>query len=463
MRAGRRPSVAVLALSLAFGVGTILACVPRASAAPVQQSSVSQRITVKARQIRSSGTVLKTGLKPRILASALLWDYVPGTAVSVPYVALQLGDVPKTGVSVLAARMGKVTPDSSDGFVLRLPLLKRDNSLVFTLIDDRGQFEEWEVLLQLSLKESAIFVDETCKDYYLRIKELQRPAGPNLMYVGCRAGSRPRDLTLDIVWPDIERIQYLQNQIPADSAVLSVPLESRRESDSLLTGIHGLGKRSNYRVHYTPYVPPPYEAWAGLAFFRTAFEQSNFGSKFSSISTAFLGQFWYRPEDVPLSVMVRGFGSLLNFSNTLAPDPGWAESVQTYFLDAELRYRVVDSGGWRIDPFFGGWFFFMKVKSRAFGTQRIIDPVLGLVIQRNISTRDTLGLTIRAVPLQSFFNPFRFRVDQSYIEYELTYIHPFKLRNRLFATLYWGNLHYAPENSAVTSGSYLVLGGGYGW
>ena len=438
-------------------------------AAPINSITAAQKLTLKLRRLKATGLVLKDGLKAGVLASALMWDYIPGTSVSVPYVTIQLRQVPLDGsITVLAARSGKLKADSRNGFVMRFPLLKKESSVIFTMINDQGQLEEWEVLVSLALTESAIYVDETCRDYHLKIKEMMRPAGPNLVYLGCRMGSRPYDLALEMIWTDISRIEYLSNIIDAESAILTVPLETKEHSLSRLAGIHRNGQRSLYSLSYEPYVPPPYEAWAGMAFFKTFFEQSNYNYQFNQIATAFLGQFWYRPEDVPLSIMIRGFGSLLSFSNTMtplkgAPELANQESVQTYFADAEVRYRVFDRYRFRITPLFGGWFFFMNVKSSKFGMQQIIDPVIGLQVQREVGTRASVGLTLRVVPLQSFFNPFQFKTDQSYLEAELTYLHPFQKRNRFFVTSYYGTMKYVSAGLPTSNGSYLVLGGGYGW
>ena len=436
-----------------------------ASAAPVKTVMATQKITIKVRRVKGTGVLLKEGVKADVVSSALQWEYIPETSVSVPYISLKLDRLPMVGnMTVLVGRTGKLTPDPVKGYIVRLPLMKKENPLLITVIDPKGDYEDWEVMVQISLLESAIFVDETCSEYALRIRELKRPAGPNLIYVGCRMGATARDLSLDILWGEIDRIQYRSKTITAETSVLTVPLESKDTSEAELSGFQQrTGAQSSYSIQYTPYIPPPYEAWAGLAFFRTGFSQNNFPSKFSQISTAFLGQFWYRPEDTQLSIMTRAFGSLLSFSNTLDPDPGFKDSVQTYFVDVEARYKVLEKKGWRIDPFLGGWYYFMRVKSRQFGLQRIINPILGAVVEREVNKRDKIGLTLRFVPLQSFFNPFTFSLSQAYTEIELTYVHPLMKRNRVFGTLYWGNLNYEPEGLARTSGSYLVIGGGYGW
>lgn len=217
-----------------------------------------------------------------------------------------------------------------------------------------------------------------------------------------------------------------------------------------------------YTLEFEPDPPPPYEVWLGGAFFRTQFSQSNFPASYSGIGSAFMGQVWFRPEGVPLSIMLRGFGTLFNFSGSLSPDLG-ADSVKTYFVDAELRFRVLDRARWRVEPFVGGWVYFSDVKTRRFGVQRIIDPIMGVAVSKGIFKRDTLGVTLRFVPLQPIFNPAAFSLSQAYFESEWTYQHAFKRRNRWFLSMYYGAMKFQPEEGATTTGSYMVIGGGYGW
>ncbi len=450
---------------LAAAVSVVAALASAAVEAAPVQSMGSQRILIRSKRIRLMGvSVLKQGIQATLAPVPLQWDYVPGSSVSVPYITLLLRGVPTDkGTTVLAARSGKLVPDSSDGYSIRLPILKKDSQMIFSVIDAKGSLEEWEVRVQITLSESAIFVDESCKEFHLKIRELKRPAGPNLMFVGCKLGTRPQELSLDVLWSDVERIEYSGKVIEAENSVITVPLESRRTSEAAIIGLHDRSLRSIYQLRYEPYVPPPYEFWAGLGMFSASFTQSNFGSKFSGMSAAFLGQFWYRPEDVRLSIMIRGFGTIAQLSHSLDP-PAGEDSVKMYFVDAEARFRVLDRGGWRLDPFLGAWVVFMKVDTRRFGVQRIIDPIFGAVIQRSVGRRDWLGLTLRFVPLQSFFNPLEFSTSQAYFEGELTYVHPLQLRNRLFVTAYIGQLKYAPGAPlADTEGSFLLIGAGYGW
>ncbi len=267
-----------------------------AFSAPVQTLSSSQRITMKTRRVSGSG-VLKDGLKADVGSSALQWDYIPGTSVSVPFITLRLTNVPANS-TVLAARSGKLPPDKDGHFSMRFPIVKQVNPLLFTVIDATGRFEEWEVVLSLALLESAVFVDENCREYALKIRELKRPKGPNLVYIGCRAGGRPQELSLDVLWNDVDRVEYMSKAIPSNSSVVTLPLESRRQTETKLSGFHPQGQQSIYAINYQPFVPPPYEAWVGLAFFKTSFEQSNFKSKYGQTSTAFLSQFWYHPGNM---------------------------------------------------------------------------------------------------------------------------------------------------------------------
>jgi len=433
-------------------------------AAPIRSTMQAQKITIKTKRIRGSGVILKDGIQPSLLSGSLEWEYIPETYVSVPFVSLKLGKVPVNDrVTLLVEKTDQLRPNPLNGYVVRLPLLKKDNSVSVTAIDANGQLEEWELAVHVDSTQSAVFVDENCKENYFKIKELKRTADSNLIYVGCRTGAGNKELSLDVLWGDVNQVEYLSQRFVAEDSVLTIPLESRHNSDSDISGVHSSGEKSTYKVSYLPYQSPSYELWLGLAFFRNTLGQSNVASQYTSHSSAFLGQFWYRPEEVPFSLMIRGFGSLYSYSDRLAPVQNYKEKVKTYFLDAEVRVNVLNSKGWRVDPFLGGWFFFQDVRTRSIGVQRIICPVLGLVFQRNIGKRDSLGLTTRIVPLQNFFNPLAFKKEQSYIEFELTYVHPLRRRNRVFATLYKGNLNYATEGFAALTGSYLVLGGGYGW
>jgi len=459
----RGARLALLIVSTLSGVYTGLG-VDAVHAAPVKSVIAGQRLLVQVQRTKGNKAVLRDGMKAQVVSSVLQWDYVPSSSVSIPYVDVQFAGIPiPNSLTILAERAGTLKADPKRGYVLHLPLMKTENSVLITVVDQVGGFEDWKITVTLGFTESSIFVDETCRDYSFKIRELSRPAGPNLIYVGCKPGSGPRDMSLDILWSDISRVEYRGQSIKASSSVLSVPLESKRPTTSEFIGIGPRGEKSVYEIEYQPFIPPPYEIWGGLAFFSTSFAQSNFPATFSQIGSAFVGQFWYRPEDVRLSLMVRGFGSIVPFSQKLEPDQGYQEWVGTWFLNMELRYMVLDKAGWRIDPILGGWFFFQEVKSRQFGIQRIIDPVLGVLVQKAWTPRDHVALTLRAVPLQSFFDPFRLRFDQFYGEAELTYVHALKQRNRIFGTLIYGGLNYAPEGFAQTTGSYLVLGGGYGW
>lgn len=105
----------------------------------------------------------------------------------------------------------------------------------------------------------------------------------------------------------------------------------------------------------------------------------------------------------------------------------------------------------------------MDVASRNFGAQRIINPVLGLYFSKEIGARNRLSFTGRLVPLQEFPNPFAFTFARSYFEFELTFTRAFHQRNKVFGTLYWGNLIYNATDVASQNASYIVLGGGLGW
>jgi len=436
-----------------------------AHAAPIREMHSGQRMVVSAVRIKGQG-LLPKGLTVALESPNPLWTYLPGSGVSVPNITIKLLNIPTDrSLSVLIARVAKMTPDPIKGYVVRIPVLKRKDHVLVSFVNPAGAFEEWEIRVDIAEPETNVFVDENCQQFALRIKELKRPAGPNLFFVGCRVGSGPREISLDILWPEIARIQYDGQTFLPQHSVLTLPLKGKTASDTQFSGFHVDGKESVYTIHYEPYIAPPFELWVGLAFFWSNFTQSNYTSSFNQFSSAFISQFWYRPEDIDLSVMGRLFGNALNFSETFTPPVAAADSVRTYFLDVEFRYKLLDQKGWRIDPFLGGWFFFMEVKSRNFGLQRIINPMAGVTINKKIGKRDHIGLTLRLVSLQNFFNPFAFSTQASYFEAELTYAHPLALRNRVFGTLYIGSLNYNPgvEDQAVTRGGYIVFGGGYGW
>ena len=435
-----------------------------ARAAPIGTDAASHRISLKVRRVKAAVQILETKVTAHASADSITWTYLPDTSVSIPFVRFELDGIPANrGLVVLVEKLGKLGADATGRYPVGIPLLAREQTLRISVIDDRGRAEDWEIKIGVSLPQSAVFVDETCRDYLLRIKEVERPQEGNLIYVGCRAGSSPHHLSLDIYWGDVRRVTYHEQTVSVNNSLITLPLEHRRRTKSAFSGVDGLGRLSVYTIDYDPVIPTPFEVWAGLAFFRTAFEQSNFPAEFSQVSSAFLGKLWYRPEDIDLSLMVRGFGSALSFSNSLDPDQGYDESVKTYFLSGEARYRVLHRGGWGLSPFFGGWMFFMKVESRRFGIQRIVTPLFGVTLERELSKRNRLEAALRLVPLQTFFNPFEFQLNQMYTELEFTFVHEFRSQNRFFGTLYYGNLSFTPESLARTAGSYLVIGGGYGW
>jgi hypothetical protein len=448
----------------AFVAVLLLAALPMAArAAPLRTQMAAQRISVQVSRRGGTAVIIKDGLKARVLSSALQWEYVQSSTVSVPFLNLLFFGIPNTKLTVLVDRTSPLTQETAEGYVLRVPLLKKSNLFLVTIVSPNGSFEDWIVDLRVALTESSVYVDETCKDYLFKIRELRAPS-PNLLYVGCLGGVSHGELSLEILWSDLEKMEYRGQTISAEGeGIVTVPLEPKHVSSSDVTGTSRAGERSVFRIDYEPEQAPPWELKAGLAFFHTSFQQSNFPSTFSQASTAFIGEFRYRPEDVRLSLLVRGFGSLLSFSQTLNPDLGYQESATTYFVDGELRYSVYEGSGWHVDPLIGGWMFFMSVASRGFGIQRIIDPIVGIAVRKDFARRNSLELTARLVPLQTVFNPFAFQSSQSYLELDATYSRRIGLSTKLFGTFSFGSLNYGPEGLAQTSGTYLVLGGGLGW
>ncbi len=435
-----------------------------ALAGPIKMEMSQQRVEIKVRRVKGSEPLLPKPLAVKVVSSELEWNYIAGTSISVPYLSFRLQNIPQDrNLSILISRSQKLAANKMGNYEMQIPIMRKDNPISLTVIDPRGAFEDWEILISIGLEETAIYVDETCSSYALKIKELKRPAGPNLIYVGCRIGSTLKDVSLDVLWPDVDRIEYMGKGYTPQSTVLTLVLDSKNALDSQIVGSKSATLKSIYSLQFTPYNPVPFEAWAGLAGMRSLFFQSNFASTYTGYSLAFMGQFWFRPEDVPLSVAVRGFGTLFSPSNKLDPDVGIDEYVSTYFVNLELRYKVLDLKGWRLDPMLGGWFYFMNVQSRQYGLQRIINPVIGLTLNRKLFKRDYVELALRFVPLQNFVNPFAFRVDQAYHEVELNYVYPFALRHRIHVSFIFGYLDYNPGGDfARTQGNYLVLGAGYG-
>jgi hypothetical protein len=435
-----------------------------AQASPVNTAVASQRISIQVKRTGGTAKLLPKGLQAKVVAKQIEWQYDPETTVSVPYVQLQLIGLPNPNPFNILIEHSQPIATNKQAPVISLPILKKRNNIHLTIVDPEGHLEQWLISMNLNLQETAIYVDESCHDYVFKIRELRRTSEAGLIYLGCLAGSGPGEMSLELFWSDLDRIEYRGSTTKGGASVVTLPLDSRKNTSAEVKGYVATGGNDVFEVTYEPYVPPPFEVWAGLAFFRNTFAQSNFPAKYSQIGTAFLGQFWYRPEDIRLNFMLRGFGSLLSINQTLDPDQGYKESVSTFFLDAELRYAVLDTAsGWRLDPLIGGWAFFQTVDSRNFGIQRILDPMLGFVLQKKFAKRNSLGLTFRYVPLQSFFNPLQFSLPQSYFEFELTFVHGFKRAHRWFSTVYFGTLNYQPEGFASDTGTYLVVGGGFGW
>lgn len=392
------------------------------------------------------------------------WTYVPGTYLSLPLMTFELIGIPTAKkYTIIIEKVGKV-PQLQDGrFLFKFPVLKVENKLRLTVIDIEGFTEDWGVNIAVVLKTSSVFVDETCENYMLKIREVERTGDPSLIYMGCRPGVSLHHLAIDIFWQGVEKIEYRETTVNTLGSVVSVPLEQRKEASHKLVGVTSRGQKNVFTLEYDPTVPYPFELWAGLAYFKMGFEQSNFASKYTGTSLVFLGKFWFRPPDIPFSVMARGFGTILPFSNTLEPDLGYQESVKTYFTSVEAHYQLMDVNEWAVSPFFGAWLYFMKVESREFGIQRMFTSVMGVSVEKTLAYSNRVDLTIRLAPLQTFFNPLAFSFNEMYWETELSFTHAFMRLGRVFATLYYGSLNFSPSGFASTNGTYLVLGGGYGF
>jgi hypothetical protein len=451
-------------LTLVSAVLALLAAPSVARAMPVSTSMTAQRISLQVKRAGGTGVLLPKGLQAKVIARQLQWNYIPDTTVSVPYVQIQLAGFPVPNPLNVLLERSEALPSGGGGKVLTLPLLRKRNVVRVTVVDPEGRFEDWTVSVNLKLTETTVYVDETCRDYVFKIRELRRTSEASLIYLGCQLGSGPGDMSLEMTWSDLDRIEYRGTTIRGGASVMSLPLESRRETTSELSGFLTTGGSDVFQISYEPFIAPPYELWGGIAFFHNTFAQSNFPAKYNQNGTAFLGQFWFRPEDVRLSVMARGFGTLLTGSPTLEPAQDFEESVRSYFMDVELRYAVVNTeSGWRVDPFVGGWAFFQTVQSRKWGVQRILDPILGVMIQKKLGKRHSISTSLRFVPLQTFFNPLKFSLNNAYLEAEFTFVHSFRRAHKLFGTVYVGSLNYHPENEASSAGTYIVAGGGFGW
>ncbi|MGZ3698681.1 MAG: hypothetical protein ACXWP5_11145 [Bdellovibrionota bacterium] len=436
-----------------------------AQAAPIKSIMPQQRLLVQTDRTKGNAPILKEPMKVSLASSLLQWDVLPGSSVSIPYVDVKITGIPiPNDLTVLAERMGTLKPDKKLGYFLHLPMLRTENEVAITIVDKAGHFEEWHIKVILSLQESAVYVDENCADYMFKIREKSRSKKPNLIFIACKPGSGPRDMSLDIFWGSAEHVEYRGQNIPTLNTVVTVPLESKQANTSELTGVDEDGGRSVFDVDYEPYVQKPWEIWAGLAFLMSNFRQDNFAAKFQQMSPAFIAQFWFKPEDSRLSFSARAVGNPISFSQTLTPSLGYQEDVQTYFLNTDLRIKAFDIKGWRMDPFLGAWFYFQNVRSQAFGIQRIIDPQLGLVLEKSFAKRDRVFMTLRYAPLQSFLNPLAFSINTSYFEGEIAYEHTFRNGHKLFfnASASWLN-YVADAFSAQTTGNYLVVGGGYGY
>lgn len=448
---------------LAWLLSFLFAVPNLALAAPQRTQMGSQKILVQVKRNKGNSFILKDGFKAVIRSPNLQWEYIPNTSVSVPFIDLQFVGIPvPNNFTILAERSGTLNSDPTKGYLLHLPLLRVDNSILITVVDQAGHFEDWKVTVSLGLVESAVFVDESCRDYSFKVREVRRPTGPSLIYLGCRPGSGPKELSMDLLWGDMKKIEYRGQQIKAESSVVTVPLESKKATVSEVVGLSNFGERNVYEIEYQPYLPPPYEIWLGLSYFYSSFTQSSFDARYDQLGTAAFTQILYRPDDVRLSVLGRGFMTVHSFQQALTPSQGYAENAASWFFNLELRLSVLDRSGWRIDPFIGGWFFFQEVASRNFGIQRVIDPLFGVYLHKMVSSKDTLALTLRWTPLQTFFNPLDL-FSQAYKEAELTFTHSLKQRQKVFASFFVGALNFQPPDSALTLGSYFVFSGGYGW
>lgn len=433
-------------------------------AAPIQsgvQAQGGQRVLLQVRKQKpEEKSFLPQPLSARILRGKVQWEYIPDTFTSIPIMAFQLVGIPlNQKLSVLIDRTGKLVPDAKQGYVLRAPLMGTESSYRITIISKDGQVEEWEMRVRIQMTRSAVYVDESCEAYQIKISEVQKSQVPNLLYVGCRPGSIFGEMALEVLWQQVDRLVFRSKEQGSQGALFSIPFGRKEKVREQIIGIHGRGERSIFSIDYDPEQRLPFEVYGGISFYRTGFSQAGLDSTYTGMGTALLAKFWFRPDDIPASFMIRGFGTLLNIAQGMTPPTGSEENVATYFLSAELHWRVLTAGSWRISPLVGGWIHFMEVRSRAFGLQRVIAPDMGLTIQKDFGPRNTVTLAGRFVPLA----PPSFSLAESYIEGELTWVHQLRRAGKFFVSAYFGVIQYAPPEVAANQGTYLVLGGGWGW
>lgn len=439
----------------------------RAAAEPLQEESLNradQKIRIRVRKKGGTSKVLKKKLKVIVQKEPVRWQYLPQSSVSVPYVPLEFKNIPvDQGVSVLIQRQGKLK--AKDGkYVLQYPLLKKREVLPITIISRSGQLEEWLVVVRVELRQSAVYVDENCQSYALKLKEKARPKDPNLIYVGCTAGNTPNRMTLELYWPGVTQVKYRDKVTQVGASTIALPLPHRRDTVSKLLARHEEGTQSVFDIEYKPTVPSPFELWAGLAFYQSEFKQSNFSSTYSQQAVAFLGKVWFRPEDTAVNAMIRSFGTLFSIKSELSPSIGQDEDVRTYFIDAELRYTLDFGRRWAFTPFVGGWLFLMYTQTQKFGLERVVVPLMGMELEKGFGPRDQVNLTFRYAPLLAFIDPTQIGFDEAYIEAELAYSHAFRQSGRIFLNFYYGLLKYSPGGGQPsTEGTYIVAGGGWGF
>ena len=238
-----------------------------AIAAPIKMEMAPQTVGVKVRRTKGSEPVLPKPLTVKVTSSELEWDYITGTSISVPYLSFELVGVPlDRNLTLLMARTAKLTPNKTGHYLLRVPIMRKDNPMSLTIVDPKGAYEDWEISVTLGLVETAIYVDETCATYAIKIKELKRPEEPNLIYVGCKIGTTMKDMSLDILWPDVERVEYMGKSFVPQNTVVTLALDNKNALDSQIIGVKSATLKSMYALQFTPYAPAPFEVWAGIAF-----------------------------------------------------------------------------------------------------------------------------------------------------------------------------------------------------
>ena len=427
-------------------------------------SLLNSKVTVQ--RLRRTREVLPKELAVEVSQDApIVWNYVPDTTVSVPHLSLVLKDIePKKSVTVIVERLGKLVPDPNTGkYVIYIPILKKKNETQVSFVTDRGDLEDWRITVEPTMNESVIYVDETCRDYRIRIVETKRPEAPNLLYIGCRPGNTLAQLSVDVYWQDIIKIKFQDRAIRVSNSVVSLPLNDKEKTVHTLVGTSPKTLESQYEITYVPKLDPIFELWAGTGVTWTGVRQSNFPSQYSQLTMSVLGKFLFRPPETKLSLYSTLSTTTFEFAGRFKPALTLEEFIYQFQTSIELRYEVLYRKGFRLNPFVGGWFYFMNVRSKFYGFQRIISPIIGISVEKVFNHRHALDFRTAFVSLQDEFNPLKFRSTKLSWDFDLIYTARVREKHRVFGVLDYQFMRFHPSNSVGTYAHVVTFGGGYAW